>query len=81
MGRVLQPHNSVLCNLDLFLKLFDITSTRSCQDVLISSGMFSHVELETQIRLVFAMKSHAPRAIESVSVSNGCAHSLAGDPD
>ena len=39
-ARVLQLHNGVLCNLHLFLKLFDITSTRSFQDVLISSGMF-----------------------------------------
>ena len=40
MARVLQLHNSVLCNLDLFLKLSDITSKRSFQDDLISSGMF-----------------------------------------
>ena len=37
---VLQLHNSFLCNLDFFLKLFDITSTISVQGVRISSGTF-----------------------------------------
>ena len=62
-GRALQLQNGVLCNLDTFLKLFDITSTRRSQDVLIPSGDVAH-ELEMQLRLVFALKSHSPRAIE-----------------
>ena len=61
MARVLQLHNGVLCNLDLFLKLRYVEEFPGCRHFI---GDVSRVELEVQIRLVFSLKSHAPRASE-----------------
>ena len=61
MARVLQLHNGVLCNLDLFLKLRHVEEFPGCRHVI---GDVSRVELEMQIRLVFSLKSHAPRVTE-----------------
>ena len=58
----LWSHDSFLPNLDQLLKLFNITSTRSFQGVRTSSGTFSLVELEIEIRLLVSLKSHAPCA-------------------
>ena len=55
---------SFVRNLDLFLKLFDITSTRSFHDVRISSGTFSLVELEMRMSRFFLLTSHAPCATQ-----------------
>ena len=60
----LQSHCSFLCNLDLFLILFDITSTRSFQGVRISSGTLLLWNSRCKFRLVFALKSHSLRATE-----------------
>ena len=61
MARVLQLHNGVLCNLDLFLKLRYVEVFPGCRIGDVSCG-----ELEMQIRLVFSLKSqsHAPRVTE-----------------
>ena len=61
MARVLQLHNGVLCNLDLFLKLRHVEEFPGCRHVIWD---VSRVELETQIRLVFSLKLHAPRVTE-----------------
>ena len=57
--------DSFLHNLDLFLKLFDMTSTRSfhgCPHFI--WVIFLCVELETQILRLFSLRSHAPCATE-----------------
>ena len=61
MARVLQLHNGVLCNLDLFRKLRYVEEFPGCRHLI---GDVSRVELEMQIRLVFSLKSHAPRVTE-----------------
>ena len=72
LALVLQLHNGFLCNFDLFLKLFVITSTRSFQDVriplvtcLVSNSRCKFGFFRTEITL-----SSCKRA--SVSVSKGC---------
>ena len=52
---------SFLRDLDLFLKLHHVEEFPGCPHFI---GDVSRVELEKQIRLVFALKSHTPRAIE-----------------
>ena len=61
MARVLQLHNGVLRNLDLFLKLRHVEEFPGCRHFI---GDVSCEELEVQIRLVFSLESHAPRVTE-----------------
>ena len=61
MARVLQLDNGVLCNLDLLLKLRYVEKFPGCRHLI---GDVSRVELETQIRLVFSLRSDAPRVTE-----------------
>ena len=56
MARLLQLHNG-----DLFLKLRYVEEFPGCQHFI---GDVSRVELEMQIRLVFSLKSNAPRVTE-----------------
>ena len=60
-ARVLQLHDGVLCNLDLFLKLRFVEEFPGCRYFI---GDVSRVELEMLIRLVFSLKSHAPLVTE-----------------